>query len=111
MLEWIYKKWLQLLYYRRKKRELSVQNFKFLSSEIRDIAELSKKLWLDDSKFQERIKRVQKEMDQLDQLLNNKSFSRLSKEKKEELRKSLLTSREELMKCIQSAPCPTDRIQ
>jgi hypothetical protein len=94
-----------------KRRELSPESFKLLADEIRDIATISSKLWLDDHDFQERVRRIHKEMDHLDGLLSKRSFERLSTDKKEELRKSLLVSRDELMKSLKSAPCPTDRIQ
>jgi len=95
----------------QRRRELSPENLRALADEIRSIADLSGRIWLDDGNFQERIKRIHKEMDHLDGLLRKRSFERLSTDKKEELRKSLLVSRDELMKSLKAAPCPTDRIQ
>ena len=50
-------------------------------------------------------------MDQLDRILDKKYFAILSAEKKQELKKSLIVSKKELLKCIQEAPCPTKRMQ
>ncbi len=103
-----------LRFFRRKNREegrYSPAQFKRLSQDIRDLANVIAKLWLSNQQFQIKIKRIKQEMDQLDRLLENKSFSSLSREKKEELRRSLLVSKKELLKCIQEAPCPTKRVQ
>ncbi|MFP4391518.1 MAG: hypothetical protein ACOC43_01440 [Desulfohalobiaceae bacterium] len=103
--------WINRLCRRDAQEELSAQSFQVLTREIRDIAELSSRLWAGDSSFQDRVRRIHKEMDQLDRLLAQRSFQRLSQEKKQELHKSLLVSRQELIKSLQSAPCPTDRVQ
>ncbi|MEF8823479.1 MAG: hypothetical protein V5A14_00730 [Desulfohalobiaceae bacterium] len=75
------------------------------------MADISGRLWIQDSDFQERVNKIQAEMDQLDNLLAKRSFQTLSREKKQQLHKSLQVSREELIKSLRSAPCPTDRIQ
>jgi len=108
---WLKKQWKRYKDNYHKKKELSQENFRIMSLEIRRIAEVSSKLFFENPEYQERIQRIYKEMDQLDTLVDKKSFSRLPNEKKEELKKSLLVSRDELLKSIQSAPCPTDRRQ
>lgn len=75
------------------------------------MANVSGRLWIQDPDFQERVNTIHAEMDQLDHLLAKRSFQSLSREKKQELHQSLQVSREELIKSIRSAPCPTDRIQ
>jgi hypothetical protein len=94
-----------------RKRGLSADNFRHSAREIREIAKLSGRLWMEDDKLQDRISRIQREMEQLEQLVEKREFERLTMEKREELRKSLLVSRQELLKCLQAAPCPTDRKQ
>lgn len=111
MWRWIVTKWKRFLEMRQKKKELSTESFRALAKDIREIASLSGQLWIRDSGFQERIKRIHAEMDHLDNLVERRTFEHLSLEKKEELRQSLLVSKEELLKSIQSAPCPTDRLQ
>jgi predicted nuclease with TOPRIM domain len=104
-------RWISRLCRPGSREELSADAFQDLTWEIREIAELSSKIWAGDNSFQDRIRRINKEMDQLDRLLTNKAFQRLSKEKKQELHQSLLVSRQELIRSLQSAPCPTDRMQ
>jgi len=93
------------------RRRLSSSNFRRLVEDIRQMADISGRLWIQDSDFQERVNKIQAEMDQLDNLLAKRSFQTLSREKKQQLHKSLQVSREELLKSLRSAPCPTDRIQ
>jgi hypothetical protein len=93
------------------RRKLSSGNFRRMVDDIRQMADVSGRLWIQDSDFQERVNKIQAEMDQLDNLLAKRSFQTLSREKKQQLHKSLQVSREELIKSIRSAPCPTDRIQ
>ncbi len=95
----------------KKQDELSSERFQLLTAEIRDIADLSEKLWEADRSFQEKVRQVQKEMNQLEKLLAQRSFEQLPLQKKQELHRSLLVSREELLKSLQEVPCPTDRIQ
>lgn len=93
------------------RRRLSSGNFRKMVEDIRQMADISGRLWIQDSDFQERVNKIQAEMDQLDNLLAKRSFQTLSREKKQQLHKSLQVSREELLKSLRSAPCPTDRIQ
>ncbi len=95
----------------KKIEELSCEQFKKLSQDIKELANLIGKIWAENMEFQIKIKRIKKEMEQLDKILEQKSFSFLSHEKKLELKKSLLISKKELLKCIQEAPCPTKRMQ
>ncbi|MGM0423283.1 MAG: hypothetical protein ACQEQX_00010 [Thermodesulfobacteriota bacterium] len=103
--------WISRICRRGSREELSAERFQDLTREIREIAELSGRIWAGDNSFQDRIRRIHKEMDQLDRLLHHKAFKRLSREKKQELHQSLLVSRQELLISLQSAPCPTDRMQ
>lgn len=93
------------------RRKLSSGNFRRMVEDIRQMADISGRLWIQDSDFQDRVNKIQAEMDQLDNLLAKRSFQTLSREKKQQLHKSLQVSREELIKSLRSAPCPTDRIQ
>ena len=90
------------------RRKLSSGNFRRMVQDIRQMADVSGRLWIQDAGFQERVNAIHKEMDQLDNLLAKRSFQTLSREKKQELHKSLQVSRDELIKSIRSAPCPTD---
>ncbi len=111
MWQWILDKWQKWRARRQARKELSPENLRVLTEEIKDIAVLSGRVWAMDQGLQERVGKICREMDQLNQLLERSSFKRLPEGKKRELYSSLLVSRDELLKGLQSAPCPTDKIQ
>ncbi len=96
---------------RRQKKLLSAGSFRVLCLEVRDIAELSSRLWSEDDWFQKRVTQINKEMETLDSLLDRREFERIPLQKKDELRRNLIRSREELLDRVHNAPCPTDRLQ
>ncbi|GAB6888192.1 hypothetical protein JCM13304A_16910 [Desulfothermus okinawensis JCM 13304] len=91
--------------------KLTPEQLKKLTSEIRELTELIGKIWISNGDFQRKIKKIQIEMDNLDRILEKKYFSTLPEKKKQELKRSLIISKQELIKCIQEAPCPTERKQ
>ena len=91
--------------------ELTREQFKKLANEIRSLTELIGKIWIANNEFQTKLKRIQQEMDHLDKILEKRYFSYLPENKKKELKRSLIISKQELIKCIQEAPCPTERKQ
>ncbi|GAB6163858.1 hypothetical protein JCM12298_30180 [Desulfothermus naphthae] len=91
--------------------ELTREQFKKLANEIRGLTELIGKIWIANNEFQIKLKRIQQEMDQLEKIVENRFFSHLPEKKKRELKRSLIISKQELIKCIEEAPCPTDRKQ
>mgnify|MGYP006283595465 CR=1 FL=1 len=95
----------------RQNKELTPNSFKKVAEEIRELAILAGKLWPDDRDFQQRIKRIQNEMDQLEQMAERREFKQLSPEKRKELKDSLIKSKEQLLNTLHSAPTPTERIQ
>ncbi len=111
MFNWLNRALRSLLARYESRRRLSLNNFQEMVQDIRYMADISERLWIQDAEFQERLRKIRGEMDQLDKLLAMRSFATLSVEKKKELHKGLELSREELLKSIRSAPCPTERIQ
>lgn len=108
---WILDKWYRFRARRRARRELSPENLRVLTQDVKEIALLSGMVWSHDQGLQERVRKICQDMDQLNRLLDKSSFKRLPEDKKRELHSSLLVSKEELLKGLQSAPCPTDKIQ
>lgn len=96
---------------RQKKKLLSTGSFRSLCLEVKEIAELSSRLWSGDDWFQKRVAQINTEMETLDSLLDRREFERIPLQKKDELRRNLIRSREELLKRVHNAPCPTDRLQ
>jgi len=96
---------------RRLERELTAESFRDLARELRDLAGVCHALWPRQHAFQDRIKRIMDEMEQLDRLVATPQFRRLSPQKRLELKKSLLQSRSQLMETVQNAPAPTTTLQ
>ena len=105
------KKIFRLLKKNNSETELTREQFKKLTNEIRSLTELIGKIWIANNEFQTKLKRIQEEMDHLDKILEKRYFSYLPEKKKKELKRSLIISKQELIKCIQEAPCPTERKQ
>ena len=111
MWQWILDTWRRLRAKRHARQEVSPENLRVLAKEIQEIAVLSGRVWARDQGMQERVGKICREMEQLNELLNRPSFKRLPEDKKRELLSSLQVSKKELLKGLQSAPCPTDKIQ
>lgn len=105
------KHWKSFLQARRLAREIEPKTFLELSSELLELADAASKLWHNEPKFQNRLRRIREEMEQLEDLASKPEFRRLSPQKRLELRDSLLSSRDQLLETMNSAPSPTTTIQ
>lgn len=111
MKEWIKK---VLKEYRERKKyakEIDPESFKSLAGELKELAQAAERLWPRQHRYYSKIKRIQTEMEQLVELASKPEFKRLSVQKRLELRKSLIHSREQLMETVQTAPSPTTTLQ
>ena len=88
-----------------------LQEFNKLTEEIKYLILISSILWIQEDKFQKRLKKIYLEVEKLDKIVKEKAYFNLSKEKMEDLLKTLEFSKHELLKTIESAPCPTNIIQ
>lgn len=96
---------------RRLAREIEPRAFLELSSELRDLADTASKLWQLEPEFQARVRRIMSETQQLEALANRPEFRRLSAQKRLEIKKGLIHSRQQLLDSMQQAPPPTTTIQ
>ncbi len=91
--------------------DVFMKEFNRLTDELRLLISISSQLWIQEKNFQKRLERIYKEVEKLDKFVKNRTFLKLSEEEKNNLIKSLLYSKSELLKTIESAPCPTNIIQ
>lgn len=84
------------------------QSFRQLAAELKELADAAGRLWPDEASFQERIRRIKSEMDQLDELTSRPEFRRLTRDRRQRLRESIIQSRDQLLQAVQAAPAPTD---
>lgn len=111
MYAWIKRMFANLLTRRRAERDTGPRAFRTLSREMRELAEIAGRVWPEEPSFQSRIKSIQEEMDQLDELTAKPEFRLLPLEKRIELRQSLISSKTQLMDTVSTAPSPTTRPQ
>jgi len=106
------REWLKRLRNRQKLKALvEPEAFAGLSRELRDLARIAAGLWPDEPAFQNRVKRIQDEMNQLDAMASRPEFLGISPEKRLELRQSLISSRDQLMETVRRAEPPTTTTQ
>lgn len=111
MLAWLRAMLAQRRDKKRLDKEINPESFRHLSLELRELASLAERLLPRDHEFYIKLKRIQSEMRQLEDLAAKPEFRRLSPEKRLELKKSLIQSRDQLMETVQTAPSPTDTLQ
>lgn len=111
MFTWIVNRFKGLVSRRRLARETAPAAFLDLSREMRELAGIAARVWPEEAAFQERIRSIREEMDQLDQLTSKPEFRLLPLKKRLELRESLLNSKTQLMDTVSTAPAPTSRPQ
>lgn len=92
-------------------REIDPRSFLELTAELRDLAEAASKLWQQEPEFQARVQRIRSDMDQLEALATRPEFKRLPAERRLEIKKSLVDSRQQLLDSMYQAPPPTTTIQ
>jgi hypothetical protein len=95
----------------RLSREIDPQAFLELTAELRDLAEAASKLWQQEPEFQARVQRIKSDMDQLEALAVRPEFKRLPAERRLEIRKSLVASRQQLLDSMYQVPPPTTTLQ
>lgn len=92
-------------------RQIRPETFRELAREMLELAGFAERLWPRDHAFQERLRRIQEEMAEVEKLTGRPEFRRLSEAQRLRLRESILKSREQLMETVQNAPTPTTYLQ
>ncbi|GAU07578.1 hypothetical protein [Desulfoplanes formicivorans] len=111
MLRNLLKKWAHLTANRSKHEEIAPESFASLTSEILELARLVGTIRPEDHQLSHRLTKLEREIRQLQSLLNTREFKRLSLEKRKQLKKNLVFSRQQLLEAMGAAIPPTDRIQ
>lgn len=108
---WLHSKIQDFLDKRKFATEIAPESFRDLAQELRELSLAAERLWPQQHKYYARIKQIQSDMEQLDKLAARPEFRMLSAQRRLQLRKSLIQSREQLLETVQSAPSPTARLQ
>ncbi|QLA15156.1 hypothetical protein [Desulfolutivibrio sulfoxidireducens] len=107
MIEWIKRTLRELAVKRRIARDIHPDSFRALAGELVELADIAARIRPDEHAFQLRVKRIKREMDDLARMTGRPEFRMLPRKKRLELRESLLSSRDQLLKTVSDAPVPT----
>ncbi len=107
MLTWLRSKLRALAERRRLTREIHPDAFREMAGELAELAELASKARPEEQAFQLKARRIRQEMHELRRMAEQPEFRLLPQKKRIELRESLLSSREQLLKTLCDAPVVT----
>jgi predicted nuclease with TOPRIM domain len=98
------KAWINLQNQRSVARQTDPKTLLELSHEVRALAEAVNRFWVDEPQFRDRLRKVEQEMQILEEIIRRPNFRLVSSEKRLQLRESLLESREHLLEAVKEAP-------
>lgn len=107
MIAWLKRMLRELAARRQAARDIHPESFRALAGELVELADIAARIRPDEHAFQLRVKRIRREMDELSRMTGRPEFRMLPPKKRLELRESLLSSREQLLKTVCDAPVPT----
>lgn len=111
MFNWIKKQIARFRELRRLEREIDPESFRILARELRELALMAERLMPRHHKFHAKVKRIQTEMEELDRLISKPEFKRLSRQRRMQLRQSMIQSRDQIIETVKTAPAPTSMLQ
>lgn len=92
---------------RRLAREIHPETFRTMAAELADLADLASKVRPEEQTFLLKARRIRQEMLELGRMTSRPEFRLLPSKKRQKLRESLLSSREQLLKTLSDAPVVT----
>ena len=107
MWTWIRAKLRTVAQWRQTARELHPDTFRAMAGELAELAEAAFKIRPEEQAFLLKIRRIRQEMLDLQNMTARPEFRLLPPKKRQELRESLLTSRQQLLKTLSDAPVLT----
>lgn len=111
VLHWLQRKWRALCSARRAAQEQNPGGLLRLAQEVRTLAEAARRVCPPERKLQARIRAVHEEMTRLAALAETPEFRRLDPTSRQQLRKGLVQSREQLLRVMGQVPAPTRLLQ
>lgn len=111
VLHWLQRKWSALCSARKTAKEQKPGGLQRLAVEVRTLAEAACRVCPPERKLQSRLRTVQEEMDHLAELAVTPEFRHLAPEKRQQLHKGLVRSREQLLHVMGQVPAPTRLLQ
>ncbi|WP_300159109.1 hypothetical protein [Solidesulfovibrio sp.] len=107
MWAWLRGIWQKMAIKRRLARDIHPESFRVMAAELAELADLASKARPEEQAFQLKARRIREEMRELGRMAKRPEFRLLPSKKRLELRESLLSSREQLLKTLSDAPVVT----
>lgn len=98
------KAWINFQDYRSVAKQTDPRALRELSREVRALAEAVNCFWIDEPQFRDRLRKIEQEMQILEEIIERPNFRLVSPEKRLQLRESLIESREHLLEAVKEAP-------
>lgn len=111
VLHWLRRKWRALCSARKAAQDRNPGGLLRLALEVRTLAEAACRICPPERKLQSRIRAVHEEMERLASLAVTPEFRRLDSGRRQQLRKGLVRSREQLLRVMGQVPAPTRFLQ
>lgn len=103
--------WKNLLKRHEQKKQVNVHEFRKIITEVTHLSEIAIEIGSEHNQTMERLKKIRRETNKLSRLVENRKFTKIPHSARLELRKSLLTSREQLVEMINNVPTLTNTLQ
>jgi hypothetical protein len=104
MLGRLKKAWINLQNQRSIAKQTDPRALLELSREVRALAKAVNRFWVGESQFRDRLRKVEQEMQIIEEIISRPNFRLVSSEKRLQLRESLIESREHLLEAVKEAP-------
>jgi len=111
VIDWVRRKWRAWCSARKSAAESNPGGLLRLAEEVRMLAEAARRVCPPERQLQSRIRGIHEEMDRLAKIAAGRDFRRLGPEKRQLLRRGLVTSREQLLRVMGQVPAPTRFLQ
>lgn len=114
MLDWVRRKWRAYCAVRKSAAEVNPNGLLRLAEEVRTLAEAARRVCPPERRLQSRIRGILHEMDEMRRLVDlaaSPGLRRLPQDKRQLLRRGLVSSREQLLRVMGQAKAPTRLLQ
>jgi hypothetical protein len=111
VLDWMRRKWRAYCAVRKSAAEVNPGGLLRLAEEVRTLAEAARRVCPPERRLQSRIRGINEEMRRLADLAASPDLRRLPQDKRQLLRRGLVSSREQLLRVMGQANVPTRLLQ
>lgn len=104
MFSWVKQLWIRYRDHQEIAKQTRPEALLDLSREVRALAQAVNRFCVHEPKFRDRLRKVEQEMQMLEEIIERPNFRLVSPEKRLQLRENLIESREHLLEAVKEAP-------